>query len=221
MKAPGKNEQIRAIVRVCRRMADTGHVVATEGNVSARFSTGNILLTGHGVTKGNLTKEDLVVLDPSGEKLSGKRDPSSEVRMHLYIYKRRPDVGAVVHAHPPGATAFAVAGVPLPVNALPEVIVEFGTVPLVRYGTPSTAQVTRAIARHLKQSDAFLLANHGIVVCGNDPDDAFAKLERIEHAARIILAARLLGGEKLLTARQIRELVTTAGASRRRKGERS
>lgn len=210
MRPRGKKAVAAGIVGICRRMAEAGYVVSTEGNVSARLPSGNVLLTGTGVTKGRIVAGDVVELTPAGRKVGGRRAPSSEAPMHLYLYSSRPHAGAVVHAHPVGATAFATARRPIPVDALPEMLLEFGRVPLVRYATPSTSEVPEAISRDAAGADIFLLANHGVVACGSDLEDAYAKLERVEHACRILIAARTLGGHRKLTKRQVLRLRKSA-----------
>jgi L-fuculose-phosphate aldolase len=195
-----------AIVRICRRLYERGYLVATEGNVSVRLASGDILITGTRVPKASVTAADLVRISPGGKKLSGARDPSSEARLHRTVYAARPDVRSIVHAHPPYCTAFAVARRELDVDAMPETVVEFGRIPLVPFAVPSTGALSEAIGPFLGDSDFFLLANHGVVACGADPEGAYDKVERAEHAARIILLARLLGGEKKLGKRELAAL---------------
>jgi L-fuculose-phosphate aldolase len=188
-------------------------VVATDGNASVRLANHNIFTTRSGVEKGSITQKDLVEVSPEGQHVQGSTKPSTELAMHLLIYKERPDINAVLHAHPVYATAFAVAGLPLDSPAIPEVIVSLGSVPLARYATPSTAEVPDAIRPLVKSFDAILLANHGVVTYGPDLRDAWRKMERVEQAAHIILVARLLGGERPLTKEQIQELARVAPAS--------
>jgi len=195
-----------AIARICRRLYEREYVVATEGNVSVRLTAGEVLITGTRVSKASIGPRDLVKLSPEGRKLSGEREPSSEARLHLTIYAARPDIRAIVHAHPPYCTAFAVARKELDVDAMPETVVEFGSIPLVPFAVPTTGAISTAIGPYLSGSDFFLLANHGVVSCGPDPDEAFERVERAEHAARIILLSRLLGGEKKLGRRELAAL---------------
>jgi L-fuculose-phosphate aldolase len=195
-----------AIARICRRLYERGYVVATEGNVSVRLASGDVLITGTRVPKASIGPSDIVKLSPAGRKLSGAREPSSEARLHLTIYAARPDVGAIVHAHPPYCTAFAVARKELDVEAMPETVVEFGKIPLVPFAVPSTGALSTAIGPYLAGSDFFLLANHGVVSCGAVPEEAYEKVERAEHAARILLLARLLGGVKKLGRRELAAL---------------
>ena len=211
---PSVKRSIASIVSTCRALAAEGFVVATDGNVSVRLASWDILVTGTRVTKRTITGAGVVRLSPDGNRRSGSVAPSSEARLHLFIYSKRKDVHAIVHAHPPYCTAFAVARKPLAVAAIPEVVVEFGTIPLVPFAVPSTGKLSKAIAPFVSRCDFFLLANHGVVACGRDIAEAFEKIERAEHAAKIILLSRLLGGERKLAPGELRELRTIA---RRRK----
>lgn len=190
------DEQIRLgeeIVRVCRRLYHHGLIAGPDGNVSVRLGDGSILVTPAGMSKVDVTVEDLVVVAPDGEVRDGRRAPSSELKMHLRIYRRRSDVRAVVHAHPPTATGFAVAGYSFMAPVLPEVILQMGTVPLVRYATPGTEALADNFEPLLDDHDAFLLANHGATTLGTTLEVAHQRMESLEHAAKILLAARTLG----------------------------
>ena len=204
------------IARICRRLHERGYVVATEGNVSMRLPSGRILITGTRVRKASAAADDVVAISPAGKRLAGRIEPSSEERLHRTIYAARPDVRAIVHAHPPFCTAFAVAGVPLEVGAMPETVVEFGKIPLVPFGVPSTGALSEAIGPYLADADFFLLANHGVVSCGPDAAEAYDRIERAEHAARILILARLLGGERRLGRGEIDALRRIR--NRRRRG---
>jgi L-fuculose-phosphate aldolase len=181
------------ISRVCRRLYESGLIAGQDGNVSVRLPSGHILVTPAGLSKVDVTPDDLVELSPSGERVAGRRAPSSEVEMHLRIYRRRDDVHAVVHAHPPTATGFAVAGLDFMDDVLPEVIFQLGGVPLVPYATPGTPAVGDALEPYLAGHDAFLLANHGATSLGPTLLLAHQRMENLEHAARILLSARTLG----------------------------
>ncbi|HTP12874.1 MAG TPA: class II aldolase/adducin family protein [Bacteroidota bacterium] len=195
-----------AIVLACHRLYEKGFVTATDGNVSARLECGNILVTPAALNKGQVEQGDLVELKPDGAAVTLSRKPSSESDMHLFIYRERPDVGGVVHAHPPHATGFATAHLPLTACLFPEVIVGLGAIPLASYATPSTPEVAGSLAPHIKSADAILLANHGVVTCGVDVQDAYFKMEKVEHAAHITLIARILGGEKPLSVSEVEKL---------------
>jgi L-fuculose-phosphate aldolase len=153
-----------------------------------------------------MTPDMMVIVDYSGSKIAGDRDPSSELPMHLEIYRNRPDVNAVVHAHPPLATGFAVAGIPLTRAVLAEVITTLGSIPIAAYGTPSTAELPEAVRKYIKAHDGMLLANHGAVTCGIDVMGAYFKMETIEHFAKISLVARLLGREHLISREEVERL---------------
>jgi L-fuculose-phosphate aldolase len=153
-----------------------------------------------------MTPDMMVVVDYDGKKISGERDASTELPMHLEIYRNRPDVGGVVHAHPPLATGFAVAGIPLTRAVLAEVITTLGSIPIAAYGTPSTSELPDAVRKYIKAHDGMLLANHGAVTCGPDVMSAYYKMETIEHFAKISLVARLLGGENLISREEVERL---------------
>lgn len=157
------------IVRFGKLLHQTGLVAATDGNLSVRLDDGNILCTPTVMSKGLMEPEDLVVVDRDGHKIAGSRDVSSEIAMHLLIYRNRKDVGAVVHAHPPTATGYAAAGIPLDRALCSEIIVTLGSVPLANYETPGTPELAQALAPLVAEHDAILMANHGVVTCGADP----------------------------------------------------
>lgn len=201
-----RDETARQIIDICHRLYERRLVTATDGNVSARLPGGTILVTPSNLAKGRLTESDLVEVGTDGSPVSGERRPTSELGMHLFIYRERPDVTAVVHAHPPHATAFAAARKPLDWDVFPEVVVGLGRVPLARYGTPSTDEVARSIAPHVKNARAILLANHGVVTYSRTLEEAFADMEKVEHAAHMLIVAKMLGGAKALTRRELKKL---------------
>jgi len=203
----------RQLLHVCHRLAEKGFVTATDGNVSARLPSGNIFTTPTALNKGRVTESDLVEIALDGKPITLSRRPSTEIDMHLFIYRERPDVKAVVHAHPTYATGFATARIPLTDCLFPEVIVGLGAVPLAPYATPSTREVTDSLAPFVRQASAILLANHGVVTYGDDLDDAYFKMEKVEHAAHIAFVAHLLGGPKPLTAQQVERLRAVAQSS--------
>ena len=202
------------IVQVCRRLWERGLIAGQDGNVSVRLGPDRILVTPAGLSKVDVTADDLVELALDGRRTGGRREASSEVRMHLRIYERRADVGAVVHAHPPTATGFAVAGEGFMAGVLPEVIFLLGEVPLLPYATPGTPELADRFDPYVMRHDAFLLANHGATTCGPSLLHAHLRMESLEHAARILLAARMLGRVNALSAEQVAALV----AARERAG---
>ncbi|MDP1676505.1 MAG: class II aldolase/adducin family protein [Bacteroidota bacterium] len=194
------------IINVCRRVEAKGFVSATDGNISVRLQNGNILATPTSLNKGLVRAEDLVELSLDGKQISGKRKPSTEMKMHLFIYQHRNDVNAVVHCHPIYATGFAAAGIPLKENVFPEVIVGFGNIPLAAYATPSTEEVGESLRPFVKTHDAILLSNHGVVTYGNDVWDAYFRMEKVEHIAHTLFVAETLGGTKQLSSVQVARL---------------
>ncbi len=201
------HEVKRAIVDVCRKIDAREYVGGRDGNVSVLASNGTIVVTPAGIRKGDVTADDLLVVDRRGAVLQGRGGPSTETLMHLRIYDLRSDVRAVVHAHPPVATGFAAAGVEMNECILPEVIVGLGRVPITRYATPGTPELSSSLDPLIAEHDAYLLANHGVVTVGADVVSAHHRLETVEQAARILLVARLLGGANPLGPREVRELI--------------
>lgn len=200
------------IVEVGRRMHERGYVASNDGNVSIRLDANTILTTPKSVSKGFMTPDMMVVTDLEGRKIRGNRDPSSELLMHLEVYRNRPDVRAVVHAHPPVATGFAVAGIPLDRAVLAEVVTTLGSIPIAEYGTPSTQELPNAVRKYIKAHDGLLLANHGALTVAGDVFAAYYKMETIEHFARISLVARLLGREHLLSREEVERLQELRGS---------
>ncbi len=200
-------EQIRAdIVEVGRRLYARSYVASNDGNISVRLDDRRLITTPKSVSKGFMTPDMMVVVDFEGTRLSGEREASTELPMHLEVYRNRPDVNAVVHAHPPLATGFAVAGIPLTRAVLAEVITTLGSIPIAEYGTPSTAELPDAVRKYIKAHDGLLLANHGAVTCGPNVMAAYYKMETIEHFAKISLVARMLGGENLISRGEVERL---------------
>ncbi len=154
-----------------------------------------------------MSPDDLVITDLNGQKLSGRRNPSSELGMHLLIYQRRPDINAVCHAHPPTATGFAAAGIPLNKAILSELVLPLGCIPVARYGTPGTPELTEAIEPLVQSYDAILMANHGVVTYGQDLLTAFFRMETTEHFARVTLVTEHLGKQVLLSSGDVEKLL--------------
>lgn len=195
----------RQIVETARLMYAKGMVNAFEGNLSMRTEH-HIYATPTSVCKGYLTEDEIVETDGAGHLTKPSQRVSSEFKLHLAAYRVRPDIRAVVHAHPPYATAFAVANQPIETEAYPEMIVLYDRVPLAAYGTPSTDAIHAELPHYLPRYDVLLLANHGVVAVGNTVQDAFFKLESIESMAKTLLLARLLGGEKSLPQEELHVL---------------
>src|SRR5919206_1790162 len=210
---PHAQAQLRAdIVEVGRRLYARGYTASNDGNISVRLDAGRLLMTPKSVCKGFMDPAMMCVTDLDGRKLAGDRDPSSEMQMHLEVYRQRPDAQAVVHAHPPIATGFAVAGIPLDRAVLAEVITTLGSVPIADYATPSTKELPAAVRKYVKAHDGMLLANHGALTVGADLYSAYYKMETIEHFAKISLVARLLGRENLISREEVMRLQELRGS---------
>lgn len=205
-------DRLRAdIVEIGRRLYARGFCASNDGNITIRVAADRVLTTPKNVSKGYMTPDMMVLVDFDGRKVSGDRDASSELLMHLEVYRQRPDVMAVVHAHPPLATGFAVAGVSLDRAVLAEVICTLGSIPIVGYATPSTPELPAAVRQYIKAHDGLLLANHGALTVGTDVYSAYYKMETVEHFAKISLVARLLGGERLISQEEVLRLQALRG----------
>jgi L-fuculose-phosphate aldolase len=198
------------LVDVAKLAYNKGMVNTYEGNLSVRNNE-KVYITPSSVCKGLLSEEMIIVTDLSGNILEGNLKPSSEVRLHLLTYLSRCDIGAVVHAHAPYTTAYAVANKPIETKAYPEMIVLFDKIPVAQYGTPSTNEIFKGIEKYISSYDAILLANHGIMTLGKSIYDAFFKLEAAESIAKVLTLAKILGGEKDLPANKLEELYALRG----------
>lgn len=206
MKKHDPNLQRRELVRFGKMLHERGLIASTEGNLSTLLEDGRILTSPTLVCKGMMRASDLVTVDLCGRHLSGRRNASSEIGMHLMVYRNRPDVRAVVHAHPPIATGFAAAGLALDQPLLPEVVVGLGSVPLASYATPGTPDLARSLEPFVGEFDAILMQNHGVVTLGPTLEAAYLKMEAVEQFARIALVAHLLGGGRPLEDDDLRKL---------------
>jgi L-fuculose-phosphate aldolase len=201
-------QQLREqICEIGRRLYNRGFAAANDGNISVRLNEREILCTPTLISKGFMKPDDLCVVDYEGRQLRGRRPRSSEIRLHLAVYKHRPDVQAVVHCHPPHATAFAVAGIPIPQCVLPEVEVFLGEVPTAVYETPGTQKFADTIVPHLQASNTIILANHGTVTFGPDLEKAYWNSEIIDAYCRILILAKQLGNVNYFTPAQVQELL--------------
>jgi L-fuculose-phosphate aldolase len=196
----------REIVRVGKLLYERGYVVSSDGNVSVRLDDGRIVATPTQTCKGRMSEDSLALTDLEGKALNDRK-ASSELAMHLLIYRERADVKAVCHAHPPHGSAFAVAGLAIDQPILSEVILTLGCVPLADYGTPSTDELTETMRPLVKHHNALLMANHGAVAYGADIWQAFDRLETLEHTAKIAILSRALGGPKNLSPDAIEKLI--------------
>lgn len=203
------------ICRVGGLLYDRGYAAANDGNLSVRVGEDRLLITPSGVGKGRMTPDMLLVTDLDGQVVEGDRHPSSETKMHLMVYRRRPDAGAVVHAHPPVSTAFAVCRRGLETPYLAELAAGLGTVPCTpSFAMLSTDEVPESVAPYLPDHNAVLLANHGALAWGADLWEAFDRLETVEHTAKIVLNAEALGGGVPLTAEEVARLQSLRGMYR-------
>jgi len=193
------------IVRVCRMLHQKNYLAGTDGNVSVRLGD-QVLLTPSGVNKGMMEEDQVITVDLEGRLLAGTGRPTSELRMHLLVYELRPEAGAVVHAHPPYATACTLAGISLLEPILPEVVITLKGIPTAAYATPGTEEVPKAIRDFIQEFDAILLSRHGAITVGQDVMDAYNKMEKLEHTARVVLAARLQGPVSPLSASEVEKL---------------
>lgn len=197
------------ISEICHMMWQQGWVAANDGNITVKLEDGTFLATPTGISKAFVTPEKLVHVDAQGNNLNKDSlyRPSSEIKMHLRCYEKREDVGAVVHAHPPLATAYAVAHIPLDEYSLTENVLTIGAVPLASYATPSTTEMPDSIEPFINNHDAILLMNHGVLTVGKDLETAYYRMESVEHFAKISLYAKLLGGAKEISEKDIEKML--------------
>lgn len=206
------------IVDYSHRLHRAGWVANHDGNVTMRLAPDRFLATPTGVSKAAVCREQLIVVDGAGKVVSGSSKPFSEIELHLYVYRHRHDVRAVVHAHPPTATGFAVAGIPVMTSMMAEPVVSLGAeVPLVQYARPRSPEATLNLGKYLDDADALLLANHGAITYGPDLETAFLRMELIEHLAKIQMVARQVGGVREIPPGDVQKMLesrTNAGLGR-------
>lgn len=204
------------VVRFGRLLHQKGYVAATDGNLTVRLPDNTVLTTPTGMSKGMMEPEDLVIVDMNGQKVSGKRTASTEIGMHLLIYRLRPDVHGIVHAHPTTATGYAAAGIPLNKALVSEVVLSLGSIPLAKYGTPGTPELIETLDPLIPDHDAILMANHGVVTYGDTLLRAYMKMETVEHFAKIALVTHLLGQQQPLSDEAVEKLVAARVTNSRR-----
>ena len=204
---PTERKHRQEIVRYGRMLHERCFVAAMDGNLSVRLEADRILVTPTCLSKGAMQPSDMVIVDMEGRRVSGKRNVTSEIGMHLLIYRLRPDVQAIVHAHPPTATGFAAAGVALTEPLVCEVVMGLGCIPLARYGTPGTSELTQTLEPYVPNYDAILMSNHGVVTYGDTLEHAYMKMETVEHFAQIALVTHLLGRQQPLKDVEIEKLL--------------
>ena len=194
------------LVEVGRLVYEKGWVAANDGNLSIRLGPDRILVTPTRISKGRMQPDDLIICDLEGKKIEGRGERTTEMAMHTLIYELRPDINAVVHAHPPISTGFAVCGRPLNMAIVPEIIVQLGCVPVAEYGRPGTPALAEGLRPLIPKYDALLMANHGAVTYGDDLFNAYYRMETLEHLAHISLVTELLGNPNLLSRGEVNAL---------------
>jgi L-fuculose-phosphate aldolase len=204
---PTERKHREEIVRYGRTLHEKGFVAAMDGNLSVRLKQDRILVTPTGLSKGSMRPADLVIIDLEGRQMAGRRNVTSEIGMHLMIYRTRADVKAIVHAHPPTATGFAAAGIALTEPLVCEVVMGLGCIPLARYGTPGTAELAQSLEPYVPKYDAILMSNHGVVAYGDTLEHAYMKMETVEHFAKIALVTHLLGRQQPLGNQELDKLM--------------
>ncbi len=195
------------IIEICKRVHANGWVASNDGNISIKISPNEVICTPTGMSKGYLTPDQLVKVDMEGNKLEGELEASSEVKIHLDVYKNKKGINSAVHAHPPYSTAYAVAGLPLDQCVIPEIIVSLGSIPLTAYGTPSTREIPDNIRKYLQDHNAFLLENHGAFAIGGDVYQAYYRMESMELFAKISLLAKMLGNVNNISEENVRKIM--------------
>jgi L-fuculose-phosphate aldolase len=208
---PSERQQRREIAMFGKMLYDRGYVAAMDGNLSVRLDDERILATPTSMSKGFLRPADMVIVDYEGHLLAGRHKVSSEIAMHLLIYKLRPDIHGIVHAHPPTATGFAAAGIALNQPLVCEVVIGLGSIPLARYGTPGTPELSETLEPLIPQYDAILMSNHGVVAYADDVHHAYMKMETVEHFAQIALVTHLLGRQQPLEGQDLEKLLLARG----------
>lgn len=203
---PSEQSLKQEIVMICRMMHQKNLIAGMDGNVSLKWGD-HLLTTASGVNKGFLRTDQILTVDWEGRVLQGEGQPTSEMAMHLAVYRLRSEVSAVIHAHPPLITAFSIAGVTLEEFILPEVVMSLGLVPTASYATPTTAEVPESIQGLIDRYDALILERHGALTVGQDLMDAYNKMEKLEHAALVILTALQLGRVRLLPPKEVEKLI--------------
>ncbi len=198
----------KQICEIGKRIYDKGMVASNDGNISVKLNDNEFLCTPTGVSKGFMTPEYICKVDRDGKVIQANPGfkPSSEIKMHMRVYKERPDVNAVVHAHPMYATGFAIAGIPLTQPIMPEAVIALGCVPIAAYGTPSTEEIPDAVSEHLQHFDAVLLENHGALSFSDSLLSAYHKMESVEFYAKLLYISKQLGGPKELSEAQVQRL---------------
>lgn len=197
---------IQDMISIGHRLYNRKYIVGTEGNISCRINMEKILVTRSGACKGEMQEDDIIPIDFSGKALKKESRPSSEVQLHLAVYRDRPDVMAVIHAHPPVAVSLTLAGIPLDQPFLPESVLLLGSIPMAEYARPSTEQVPASIKEFIRRTDILLLTRHGSITVGKNLKDAFQKLEILENTARIVWLAKQVGNPMPMSVEEVKKI---------------
>ena len=208
LRMASEHQSRRDIVQFGQMLHERRFIAACDGNLSVRLDKNRILVTPTGVSKGMMKTSDLVIVDMEGRKLKGRREVTTEIGMHVLIYRLRPNVAGIVHAHPPTATGFAAAGMALDQPLVCEVVIGLGSIPLAPYGTPGTPELAETLEPLVPQYDAILMANHGVVTYGVELQSAYMKMETVEHFAEITLVTQALGRQQPLASEDLKKLAT-------------
>ncbi len=198
-----------SVIEVSKLMHTKGFICATDGNISIKLGKNRYLITPSGINKAFMKPSDLIIIDESAKVISGnkKYNPSTEWRMHLKAYKMRPDISAVIHAHPPYVTAYTISGAKLPSDILPETILTMGDIPVTSYSTPTSPDNADIIEEHIKNYDAVVLKRHGVITVGKDIYSAYNKLEKLEHTALTAVVAKIIGEAQPLPKQEVEKLL--------------
>lgn len=199
---------VQKLIEICRKVYRNKFVSAFDGNISCRIADDEFLITRSAVCKGDVEEKDILKVDSDGKIIEGEGKLSTESKLHLFIYSKRKEINAVVHCHPVFATAFAVNGIGLSEHYFPEAVLTMGKVPLCKYGTPSTNELTENLQPFVEHSLAFLLQNHGAVTIGKSLDEAYFRMEKLEHIAKTLVFAKFIGIPIPLNDEQIKKLLS-------------
>lgn len=201
------NQAKEILINIGRRMYDRGFIVATEGNLSCRLNSDHILVTRSGICKGEMSEDDLITVDMRGNVAGSKLQPSTEILMHLEVYRQRKDIKAVIHAHPPYILALTLAGISLESPYLPESVILLGAVPVASYAKPSTVRVSESIRKYVTKTDIIVLHRHGSLTMGRNLQEAYHKLEILEQTAKIIWLSVQVGTIEKLPREEVEEIL--------------
>lgn len=203
-------QEIKRLIEICHKVYEKGFVAAYDGNLSCRNENGNILITRSAICKGEVTEKDIIEIDLDGNRIQGDGKISTEARIHLNAYKKRKDINAVVHNHPPYCTAAASIKEEIPENIFPEVILSIGKIAKCEYATPSTESLAESMNKFINHTNFFLLNNHGAVTLGDSIEDAYFKMEKLEHTMKVLYLARTSGTLMEISEDKVEELKSIA-----------